>query len=93
MSVDLNQEVCANCGVRLTDPGPVIENEGNLYCCGNCFLHATLPATQSAPGAETCAQCGFTILDKSSRVQQGVNVYCCGNCANARERAFVGRPI
>ncbi len=93
MSVDLNQEVCANCGVRLTDRNTVVEDDGLLYCCRNCFIHAVHPETQAAPGEETCAHCGMTLIDKQSRVQQGSKVFCCGNCANATERAFVGRPV
>ncbi len=93
MAVDFNSEVCARCGVRLTDRSSVVENEGALYCCSNCLLHATQPVVaQSAPARESCAHCGLTLLDTSSRVQRGVNVYCCNNCANARERQSVGRP-
>ncbi len=80
------------CGVRLTDRTTVIENEGKIYCCGNCFIHDTHPAAQSAPDRESCAYCGLTLIDTQTRVQRGVNVYCCNNCANARERADVGRP-
>ncbi len=93
MAVDLNNEVCARCGVRLTSKDSVVENEGNLYCCSNCFIHATQPAVaQSAPANESCAHCGLALIDTSSRVQRGVNVYCCNNCANAIERQVVGRP-
>ncbi len=93
MAVDWNQEVCAMCGVRLTDTSSLVENEGQLYCCSNCFIHATTHETaQNAPNREHCAQCGLVLLETASRVQRGVNVYCCNNCANARERAQVGRP-
>ncbi len=93
MSVDLNQEVCAMCGVRLTDRSTVVENEGSLYCCSNCFIHSTTRGVaQQTPRRETCAQCGLTLVETTTRVQRGVNVYCCNNCANARERAQVGRP-
>ncbi len=92
MSTDLNQEVCAMCGVRLTDRTSVVENEGKLYCCSNCFLHDTHPAAQNAPGRPNCDYCGLTILENQTTVQRGINIYCCNNCANARERKFVGRP-
>ena len=93
MAIDLNQEVCAECGTRLTDRESVVENEGTLYCCNNCFIHATRPGSAAAAAAaEHCAHCGFAIVDNSTRVRQGVNVFCCNNCANARERAHVGRP-
>ncbi len=93
MSIDLNQEICAQCGTRLTDRTSIVENEGTLYCCSNCFVHATHPATsQVVEAAEHCAHCGLSLVDTSSRVQRGTNVYCCNNCANAMERTFVGRP-
>ncbi len=94
MAIDLNQEVCALCGTRLTDRSSVVENEGTLYCCSNCFAHATKPGTASAVASgEHCAHCGMSIVETSTRVQRGINVYCCNNCANARERAQVGRPV
>jgi hypothetical protein len=93
MAVDLNQETCAMCGVRLTDRSSVVENEGQLYCCSNCFVHSALRgAVQATARREACAQCGLTLLETATRVQRGVQVYCCNNCANARERAQVGRP-
>ncbi len=94
MSVDLNQEVCAMCGVRLTDRTTVVENEGTLYCCSNCFMHSQhRVATPSAPGRETCDYCGLVLLETKTKVARGLKVYCCNNCANARERQNVGRPI
>ncbi len=93
MAIDLNQEVCAQCGTRLTDRSSVVENEGTLYCCRNCFIHAANPGTaQALQVADHCAHCGMSIVDSSSRVQRGLNVYCCNNCANAPERVHVGRP-
>ncbi len=93
MDLDMDQEVCAECGTRLTDPGSLVEDEGTVYCCRNCFVHATAPGTAEAVGSEEhCAHCGLSIVDKTSRVQRGIHVYCCNNCANAPERAIVGRP-
>ncbi|MGB8644639.1 MAG: hypothetical protein WCF84_05345 [Anaerolineae bacterium] len=94
MSVDLNQEVCALCGTRLTDRSSVVENEGTLYCCRNCLIHAMRPdAALVADSGEHCAYCGMGIVETTTRVQQGIHIYCCNNCANARERALVGRPV
>lgn len=92
MAVDLNREVCAQCGVRLTYRESVVEDGGTLYCCPNCFAHAHQPALAPLPKQEFCACCGNSLLETQTRVQRGVNVYCCNNCADARERERLGRP-
>jgi predicted RNA-binding Zn-ribbon protein involved in translation (DUF1610 family) len=83
MSTDLNREVCAKCGVRLTDRTTVVENDGTLYCCGNCLAHDAAKVPVMPVGAEVCAHCGLWLIDTSTRVVRGTRVYCCGNCANA----------
>ncbi len=94
MAVDLNNYFCAMCGTRLTDDSSIIKNEGTLYCCSNCFIHATQPASaQVSLDAEHCAQCGLALLATETRVRRGINSYCCNNCANAREREQVGHPV
>ncbi|HZQ06292.1 MAG TPA: hypothetical protein VFD70_06900 [Anaerolineae bacterium] len=86
-----SQEVCAKCGTRLVYMDSVVEDDGTLYCCGNCFAHATRPIAQLAgTKTELCAHCGLALVDKSTRVQRGVRVYCCMNCADAFEH--VGPP-
>ncbi len=93
MSVDLNQEVCAFCGTRLTDRTSVVEDEGELYCCGNCFAAASDPSSVGAmPNPVRCSHCGVVITDRKSTVQRGLHNYCCNNCANAPQRENVGRP-
>ncbi len=91
VTLGTSQEVCARCGTRLTDADSVVEDDGTLYCCGNCFAHATSPLAYVAGSKdEVCAHCGLVLVDKRSRVQRGIRVYCCPNCANAFEH--VGPP-
>jgi hypothetical protein len=91
MAVDLNKETCAFCGTRLTDRNPVVEDDGILYCCPNCFTHASQPSlAQIAPGHEYCGHCKLKILETETRIQRGASVYCCANCANAFD--LIARP-
>ncbi len=90
--IGTSQEVCARCGTRLIDASSVVENDGTLYCCGNCLVHATTTiAPTSDPAAEFCAQCGLRLVDTRSRVRRGSRVYCCANCAQAFLE--VGEPV
>ncbi len=92
MSVDLNREVCAQCGTRLTDRSTVVENDGQLYCCANCMFHATHSDLAGATRpSRYCAHCGQSIVVSESQVQRGPSYYCCANCANAFEQ--VGPPV
>jgi hypothetical protein len=92
MAIELNRDVCAHCGTRLTDMSTVVEDDGTLYCCGNCLIHATKPElAMNATHAPVCRHCNMAIVDTSTLVQRGANTYCCNNCANAMEE--IGEPV